>query len=342
MVAVKSRALVLLVLGVVVPSARGDSMRSGTWQWQSWSFGVDGTATMTITTTTTSSTPPPAAALTPPAQPATPSNPPAAPQLASPPPSQPLPQTTVTVSSYPAAPAAATAPAPSPNVDAFLNFGSGPFANANTLTTGGAQSWANSPQVAALFGGTPSASQQSAFVNAVVQRVQQTFQQSGVPVTLTTDPNAAAAHTLSVVSNTVNPNLTNAIGMTYLGGNGFDFIDNAAKLAGSVDQLEWIVAHNIGHELMLAFGVGENYDQSGNYIDARNANLSMMLDPNATFSAAASQALLGQNFLSTGVLAPTPGAQIVGPPAAVPEPGTIALFGLGGLGLVARTRRRRA
>jgi hypothetical protein len=225
-------------------------------------------------------------------------------------------------------------------VDAYLNFGSGPFADANTLTVGGAQAWYNSPQVTSLYGGTPTAQQQSAFVAAVVQRVQQTFQQSGVPISLTTSPNAAAAHTLSVVSNTVNPNLNNAIGMTYLGGNGFDFIDNAAKLGQSVDQLEWVVAHNISHELMLAFGVGENYDQSGNYVDARNANLSMMLDPNSRFSAAASQALLGQNFLATGVLAPTPGAQIVGPPSTVPEPGTFALFGLASLGLITRARRR--
>ena len=67
--------------------------------------------------------------------------------------------------------------------------------------------------------------------------------------------------------------------MTHMGGSGFSFIDQEAKSAQSLDQLEWIVAHNVSHELMLAFGVGENYDQTGNYIDARNANWSMMVAP---------------------------------------------------------------
>ena len=45
--------------------------------------------------------------------------------------------------------------------------------------------------------------------------------------------------------------------MTQVGGNGFSFIDQIAPSAHSLDQLEWIVAHNISHELMLAFGVPE-------------------------------------------------------------------------------------
>ncbi|MBV8315215.1 MAG: hypothetical protein JOZ53_09780, partial [Planctomycetaceae bacterium] len=45
-------------------------------------------------------------------------------------------------------------------VDAFVNLGSGPYADASTLTSGNAQPWYNSPQVANLFGGTPTAQQQ--------------------------------------------------------------------------------------------------------------------------------------------------------------------------------------
>ncbi len=142
--------------------------------------------------------------------------------------------------------------------------------------------------------------------NAIVQRVEQTFAQSGVPITVTANPNAPAAHTLSVVSGTTSA-WGPVLGLTNIGGNGFDFIDQAAKVSQSVDQLEWVVAHNISHELMLAFGVPENYDQTGKYIDARDANLSMMLNPKATFSQSAAQELLAQNFLSSNE-APQQGA----------------------------------
>ncbi len=127
-----------------------------------------------------------------------------------------------------------------------------------------------------------------------MQRVEQTFQQSGVPLTLTLNSTDPATHTLSLVSNTTSNTTPGVIGMTQIGGSGFSFIDQEAQSAQSLDQLEWIVAHSISHELMLALGVGENYDQTGNYIDARNANWAMMVDPNATFSQAAAQALQAQ------------------------------------------------
>jgi hypothetical protein len=99
---------------------------------------------------------------------------------------------------------ATTTPAPA---DAFLNLGSGPYPQASSLTAGNAQPWYDSPQVDKLFGGVPTAQQQSDFSNAILQRVEQTFQLAGVPVNLTTNPNAPAAHTLSVVSNTTNPTI---------------------------------------------------------------------------------------------------------------------------------------
>ena len=123
--------------------------------------------------------------------------------------------------------------------------------------------------------------------------------------------------------------------MTQLGASGFSFIDQEAKSAQSLDQLEWIVAHNISHELMLSFGVGENYDQTGNYIDARNANWSMMVDPNATFSQAAAQALNSAMSSSTTTTSTIQGAQVLNP---VPEPTTVA-FWLAGLSAALMRRK---
>ena len=161
----------------------------------------------------------------------------------------------------------------------------------------------------------PTAQQQQSFDQAVLQRVQQTFQLSGISITLTENPAVSALHTLSVVSNSSSAAFPGAIGTTDLGANGFSFIDPMAQAAQSVDQLEWIVAHNISHELMLAFGVGENYDQTGNYIDARNANFAMMIDPNATFSAGAAAAIKSQLPNSSFEQVFQPGPQSIAPDA---------------------------
>jgi hypothetical protein len=237
-------------------------------------------------------------------------------------------------------PSIALAPTAPPLVNAYINVGAGPYPLASQITSGGAQPWYNSTQLASFFGGQPTAQQQADFNNTVLQRVQQTFQQSGVPITLTENPGVPAAHTLSLVSNTTSNSVPGVIGMTQVGGSGFSFIDQEAKTAQTPDQLAWIVAHNISHELMLAFGVGENYDQTGNYIDARNANFAMMVSPNSTFSPGAIQALLSTNLSAPqGNL----GAQeIVQQP--VPEPTTVIFWfsaGLGGI-LLHRARSRRS
>jgi hypothetical protein len=243
--------------------------------------------------------------------------------------------------STPASSSAINSPAAAqPLTNAFINVGAGPYPLASQITTGGAQPWYNSSQLASFFGGQPTAQQQADFDNTILQRVQQTFQQSGVPITLTESPNVPAAHTLSLVSNTTSNTVPGVIGMTQVGGSGFSFIDQEAKTAQTLDQLQWIVAHNIAHELMLAFGVGEKYDQTGNYIDARNANFAMMVSPNSSFSPGAIQALLVTNMSAPqGNL----GAQeIVQQP--VPEPMTLVLWlsaGLGGI-LVHRRRSRRS
>ena len=234
--------------------------------------------------------------------------------------------------------ASTPAPASTPVANANVNLGSGPYPLESTITTGNAQPWYNSSQIASFFGGQPTAQQVSSFDNVVMQRVEQTFQQSGVPITLTLNSSDPAAHTLSLVSNTTSNSTPGVIGMTQIGASGFSFIDQQAKSAQSLDQLEWIVAHNISHELMLSFGVGENYDQTGNYIDARNANWAMMVDPNATFSQAAAQALqaaLSSN--STGTTGVQDAQLINGQP--VPEPTTVACW-LAGLSAAALMRRK--
>ncbi len=186
-----------------------------------------------------------------------------------------------------------TAPVtPPPVLDAFVNLGTGPYPEASLITSGGAQPWFDSTRIAALFGGQqPSAQQQAAFDSTVMQRIEQTFSNSGIHVSLTDTPGTSAPHTLSLVSHSTASILPTAIGMTDVGTNGFSFIDQEAPYAQTLDQFEWIVAHNISHELMLSFGVGENYDTTGNYVDARNVTLSMMISPSSTFSPAAAAAI---------------------------------------------------
>jgi hypothetical protein len=222
-------------------------------------------------------------------------------------------------------------------VDAFINLGSSPYPDATQITTGNAQPWYDSSQLSQFFGGQPTAQQQQSFDNAIIQNVEQTFSLGGVPLTLTDNPNVPAAHTLSVVSNTASFAFPGAIGTSQIGGNGFTFIDAIAPYTQSLNQLEWIVAHNISHELMLTFGVGENYDMTGNYIDARMANWSMIINPTSTFSPAAAAALRAAMTPS-----PTdfmPAAQMINP-TTTPEPTTWALWGLATATLRWRQRRK--
>ncbi len=252
-----------------------------------------------------------------------------APNNPTPPPPAPV---AVAVAPAPApapAPVPAPAPAPAPPApiafDAFVNLGSGRYAASDGLTTGNAQPWYASGPAAGLFGGTPTPKQIADFDDAVMQRLEKTFQLSGVPVKLTADPNTTAAHMLSVVSHTGSNSIDGVIGMTYLGGDGFHFIDQSAQAARSVGQLEWIVAHNLSHELMLAFGVPEVHDASGNFIDARTASWGMMVSPDSRFSTEATRDLLSKDFQSTAGSGWLQGAQLLDT-RPVPEPSTIALW----------------
>jgi len=223
------------------------------------------------------------------------------------------------------------APAAPAMADAFINFGNGPFASADKLTSGNAQPWYLSPAVTQLLGGVPNAQQRADFTNTVLQRVEQTYQLSGVPVQLTTDPNTPAAHSVSVVSGTGSPLNSLYAGVTQEGGNGFSFIDKFAG-AQSLDQLEWVVAHNIAHELMHAFG-GEHHDTTGTYLDSATTPWSVMADPNARFSPAEVQDLLSHDFTQTTDSSGADGQLVSGLPMAAPEPASIAAWMLLGAGL---------
>jgi hypothetical protein len=242
----------------------------------------------------------------------------------------------------PASSIATSASASSGPVNAFINLGAGPYAQESTITTGGAGPWYSSSQISGFFGGQPTTQQIQSFDNTVLQHVQQTFNQSGLAVSLTADPNVPAQHTISLVANTSAASLSDAIGMTQVGKNGFSFIDHITPSSQSLDQLQWIVAHNISHELMLALGVPEKYDQTGKYIDSKMANWSMMISPNSTFSPAASQALAqvlaSQSSTDSSYQL---GAQEYNP---VPEPTTMALWVVAAgatFGWRSRSRRRR-
>lgn len=234
--------------------------------------------------------------------------------------------------------------APTFDYDALLNFSDGPYAQASLLTTGNAQPWYNSPVVQNLYGGIPDVATREAFTQSVLGKVESTYARHGLDLSLTTDPNASSAHSMSVVSGTSYGPNSNAIGITDMGNDGFTFIDKLTYPT-STDQLEWAVANNISHELMHAFNV-EHHSTDGGSLDAAVANWDMLISPEASFGAEAVADLASQDFetrfapaglyaaqSTNGILAANP----------VPEPSTIALWGLlGVIGVAARRRTLRS
>jgi hypothetical protein len=353
-------ALRPIVLGVIVWGVMTNVVRADpiTWaDWTAWFVGQNqgsgggasnlGNLSGTIVTPTQPQPQPgPSITSTPEPQPIVPSGPVISNAAVSPGLNA-SPMTSVpAVASSSSAPASGSVMSAAAPVDAFINLGGGTYPAASSITSGGAQPWYDSPQITKLFGGQPTAQQQQNFDNTIMQRVQQAFSQSGITVTLTDNPNVSALHTISVVSNTTSSSLPNAIGMTQIGGSGFSFISVSAPSAQTLDQLEWIVAHNISHELMLAFGVPENYDTTGNYLDAKMASFSMMVNPNATFSSAAAQAIIQALAAQNGTSSSSQlGAQgLNGSGSSVPEPTTVAIWALAAAALFVtqRTRSRRA
>ena len=243
---------------------------------------------------------------------------------------------------------AGTPPSGTP-ADAYLNFGTSPNPEQSLLTTGTAAPWYTSPAVSKAYGGsTPTLAQQQDFISSVANDVQQTFTQSGLTganaVSITTDPNAAARHTLSIASGLSYAANPNAIGITDVGANGFGFIDKLAY-ASTPQDLEWAVAHNISHELMHAFGVAVHHDQTGQYLDAATANWSLLTNPSATLSSAAVSDIIANNVGRNAVASSSVGGEILVDGdqeilAPVPEPSTIALWGLAATALLYHHRRR--
>ncbi len=221
--------------------------------------------------------------------------------------------------------------------DAYLNMANGPYPEAAQLTSGGAQPWYLSPSVEKVFGGVPNDQQRLDFSNAVLNRVEQTFQLGGVPLALTNNPNDPVSHTVSVVSGTSYPANPNAVGIADVGNNGFTFVDKL-PYATTVDELEWAVAHNVAHELMHAFGVG-HHDTTGNYLDSAVTPWSTLVNPSATFSPAAVQDLLSKNFRASPNTLYGLGAEMIDRDVstlgtqAVPEPATILVWGMASLAL---------
>lgn len=190
-----------------------------------------------------------------------------------------------------------------PAVDAFVNFGSGPYPGESWLTTGNARPWTESPVVSRVFGGTPSADQQQSFISDVVGRVEQIYHNQGIPLTLTTDPGTSASRTESVVSGTSYTGNSGAIGIASMGSSGFTFVDKFDPVT-SLDELKKALSYNIAHELMHTFGV-DHLDKSGNYLDAATASWDNLTKDGLLFSPEAVAALknrgLGGNLPASGI-----------------------------------------
>jgi len=258
------------------------------------------------------------------------------------------------------------------SVDAYLNFGNGPYSEAQSLTSGAPQAWYQSQAVQNVYHGTPTADQQAGFIADVVRTVQHAYAASGLNVSLTTDPTRNFAHTMSVVSGASYGANPNAIGITDVGNDGFSFIDKFGQ-ASSPNELATAIGNNLAHELMHAFGIANHPDQTGNYLDAASVNWSLLANPDGTLSPQAAQLLASQNFLNgpgkeftqgslglTGLEVLTqhhpvtchcpycgalralrsPAAEALGAASPVPEPTTFALWALaGGLALLHRRRK---
>lgn len=328
MLAAKTVVLVLVASGLSASQAPGAASSPRSWRWSTPAYSAPYTATFSnawsggglfsAAAPSIVSTPAPAPA----------------PAYVSPP-----------MSSF-------TLPAPAPasyQADAYLNFGTGNYSEASLLTDGKGQAWYNSPVVQKFDANAANdPAFQQAFVNAVVQHVQQTYQQSGLNIAVTADPTVSAAHTLSLVSGTSNPGNPDAVGIADVGHDGFSFLDKFVY-ASSVGELEWVVAHNIAHELMHGFG-GGHHDTTGKSLDGAIAPWSTLADPSTTFGPDSVAELLTHNFRAVGSNVYPSGAEgLTGPedgahfaPPAVPEPATVALWAVGIGGVVVARRRRTA
>jgi hypothetical protein len=320
MSAVKTFALGTIVWAIVVMPTRADPITSNEWTWTTWSRGgkvADGRA-LGVTTSSAPDTR-------------------AQPLVA--PPGQRIDPIVPATSTMPIA--TLSSGARISRADAHLDMAAPPFEQERDLTLGGAQPWYLSPVVTDVFGGQPTADQQADFSRKVLERVEHTYMLNGLKPALTLDPTVPTAHTLSVVSNTSYGANREAIGISDVGGSGFSFID---KLGGAktVDELAWAVAHNVAHELLHAWGVGEHPDKTGAYLDTATASWSLLLDPDARFSPAAIESFLAGDSELAERIEMGSAAQLLGPisPQPVPEPTTLAFWSCAAIAVVLQRRGR--
>lgn len=321
MSAVKTFVVSMIVWAVVDSPTRADPITSNPWKWTTWSQGRGKVADDSLLVI------PAMAAVDTPAQPPVP--PPGEMHDRGVPATSTMPIATLSSSGRTA------------RADALVDMSVPPFQEEQVLTRGGAQPWYLSPVVTNVYGGQPNVDQQAEFSRQVLARVEHTYMLSGVAPALTLDPTVPTSHTLSVVSNTSNGSNHEAIGIADVGGSGFSFID---KLGGAktVDELAWAVAHNVAHELLHAWGMGDHPDKTGAYLDSATASWSLLLDPNAKFSPAAIESLMaGDSELAyrsgTGSAAQMLDGTIH--PQPVPEPATLAFWSCAAIAVVLQHRR---
>ena len=257
-------------------------------------------------------------------------------------------------------PVRTSATPPITHADAFLDFGTGSFSREQDLTAGDARSWFTGANVEHAFGGRPpDAAEQAEFSRKVLDEVNANFQASGIGPKITLDPNIKADHALSVVNGTAtgeDPATSTIIGLTEVGGDGFSFLNHLGT-AKDADELAVMLSRNITHELMHAFGVGSHPDQTGQYIDSAVAAPDLLTKDVARLSPEAVQRIIsadasfndGTSAYSQSYPDGNPNhcsscrrAAQVRAAQTVPEPTTVAFWGLAGVAAVAYRRRRPA
>lgn len=257
-------------------------------------------------------------------------------------------------------PARASASPPITHADAFLNFGTGSFSREQDLTAGDASSWFTGANVEHAFGGRqPDAAEQAEFSRKVLDEVNANFEASGIVPKITLDPNIKADHALSIVNGTAvgeDPATSTIIGLTEVGGDGFSFLNHLGTAKDS-SELAVMLSRNITHELMHAFGVGSHPDQTGEYIDSAVAAPDLLTKDVARLSPEAVQRIIaadasfndGTSAYSQSYPDGNPNhcsscrrAAQVRAAQTVPEPTTVAFWGLAGVAVVAYRRRRPA